>query len=133
MSEDPHQPPVTSHHEDGSTMAMGRTGKRGEPLGGGLTRFCCLDGGVDETFSPTHGVEEELGGGEPGQVGVLHEPPTFGAVIVFDEVGQRTVLETKGDPLPFHVLLPHNRDDLPQRLENTTVLGKTSEGSINTS
>lgn len=39
LSEDPHQPPVTSHHEDGSTMAMGRTGKRGEPLGGWTDPF----------------------------------------------------------------------------------------------
>lgn len=81
--------------------------------GRGLTGLSRLDSSVDETLTATHGVEEELGGGEASQVGVLHKAPALRAVIILDEVGQRAVLEAEGDPLTLHVLLPHHCDHLP--------------------
>lgn len=57
-------------------------------------------------------MEEELGGRQAGQVGVLHEASALGAVVVFDEVGERAVLEAEGDSLTLNVLLPHHGNNL---------------------
>lgn len=57
-------------------------------------------------------MEEELCGREAGQVRVLHKAPALGAVVVLDEVGQRAMLEAKGDSLAFNVLLPYHGNNL---------------------
>ena len=40
---------------------------------GHVARLCRLDCGVDQALPATHRVEEELGGRQPGEEGVLHE------------------------------------------------------------
>ena len=52
-------------------------------------------------------MEIELVGGQAGEVRVLDKALALGAVIVLDEVGEGSVTEAEGDPLPLHVLLPH--------------------------
>ena len=41
-----------------------------------------LDGGVDQTLAPAHGMEEELLRRQPAQVAVLHETPRLWAQVV---------------------------------------------------
>lgn len=57
-------------------------------------------------------MEEELGGCEAGQVGILHKATTLGPIVILDEMGQSPVLEPKWDPLALHILLPDNSNDL---------------------
>ena len=77
-----------------------------------VARFGRFDGRVDETFATAHGVEVELGRSQSGQVGILHETPRFGTVIVFDEVRQSPLAESKRDPFALHVLLTHAGNNL---------------------
>ena len=69
--------------------------------------LCSLDGGIDKTLTPSHSVKEELGGCETGQVGILYETTRLGTVIIFNEMRQRSVLETERDSLSFDILLTY--------------------------
>ena len=66
----------------------------------------------DITFSTSHGVKVELWGCQSCQVRVLNEASGLGTVIVFDEVGQGALTETKGNPLTLNVLLSHTSNNL---------------------
>ena len=76
------------------------------------TSFGCLDGGINQSLSASHGVEVELCRSQAGQVRVLYEPPRLRPVIVLDEVRQRAVSEPKRDAFSLDVLLSHARNDL---------------------
>ena len=80
--------------------------------GWGLTSFSSLDSCVDQPLTAPHGMEEELGGREAGQVGVLHKASALRPIVIFDEVRQGPVLESKWDPLALHILLPDDSNDL---------------------
>ena len=71
-----------------------------------------LNGGVNETYATTHGVEEELLRREPRNEGVLHEAARPRRVVVFREVRQRAVLKPVGDALAVNELLPEARNHL---------------------
>ena len=88
-----------------------RFGKEKSPLAI-LTGFSRLDGGIDETLTTSHGVEEELRWGESGEVGVLDEAARFRAVVVLDEVRQGSLPETERNSLTLDVLLTDASNDL---------------------
>jgi hypothetical protein len=97
-----------------------------------VSRLGRLDGGINETLSTSHGVEEELGRRETSEVRVLDEASGFGPVIVFrkmrlqgrkerkesasvwcgrgggskeSKTNESTMAETKGDSLSLDDLL----------------------------
>ena len=81
----------------------------------GITSLSSLDSCVNKTLSASHGVEEELCWCQAGQVGVLHKASALRTVIIFNEVRQCAVFETKGDSFTLHVLLPHHSNNLNRR------------------
>ena len=69
------------------------------------------DGG-ELTFSASHGVKEELGRSESGEIGILDESSRLGTVIVFDEVRKGSMAETERNTLTLDVLLTHTSNNL---------------------
>lgn len=59
-------------------------------------------------------MEEKLCWCEASQVGVLNKASALRAVVVFDEMRQRSVLEAKGDSFTLHVLLAHHSNNLKE-------------------
>lgn len=82
-----------------------------------LTSLSSLHSSVDKTFSATHGMEEEFCRCEASQIGILHKTPALRPIVILDEVGERAVLETKGDTFPLHILLPHHCNNLQDETE----------------
>ena len=74
-----------------------------------------LDSRVDETFSASHGMEEQLLGSEPSEVGVLHEAARLRPQVILGEVGQRAAGEAKWNPLALHILLAHTSNHLQDK------------------
>lgn len=71
-----------------------------------VSRLGGLDGRVDESLSPGHGVEKELLRGEAAEVRVLDEAARLGRVVVLGEVRQRAELEPERHALALDDLLP---------------------------
>lgn len=67
-------------------------------------------------------MEEELGWCQAGKVGVLYKASALRAVVIFDEVGQRPVLEAERDSLTLHVLLPHHSNNLHRDVRKLGIL-----------
>ena len=61
---------------------------------------------------PPHGVEEELGRCQTGEIRVLYETTGLGTVIVLDEVRQCSVAEAEGNTFTLDVLLPYTGNNL---------------------
>jgi len=76
------------------------------------TSFSSFDGGIDKTLTTSHSVEEELGGCETGEVGVLDEATRFRTVVVLDEVRKSPFPEPKGNSLTLDVLLTDTSNNL---------------------
>jgi len=72
-----------------------------------VTSFGNLDSGVDETFTTSHGVEEELLRSETPKIRVLDETACLGAEIVFSEMGECSMLETERYTSALYRLLTH--------------------------
>lgn len=77
-----------------------------------LTRFSSLYSCIDQTLSPSHGMEEELCRCQASQIGVLHKASALRAIVVFNEMWERAVFEAKGDSFTLHVLLAHHSNNL---------------------
>ena len=72
----------------------------------------CLDGCIDQTFSTSHGVEEQLLGGQTPQVGVLNKASGLRTQVIFGEVGQCAAGKSEWDTLAFHILLANTSNHL---------------------
>lgn len=77
-----------------------------------ITRLSSFDGCVDQTFSASHGMKEKLSWCETGQIRVLHKTSTLWTIVIFNEVRECAMLETKGDSLTLNVLLTHHSNNL---------------------
>ena len=71
-----------------------------------------LDGRIDQTFTASHRVEVKLRWRQSCQVAVSDEAFRWCRVIVFCEMRQRALVETKADSLTFDVLLSATRHNL---------------------
>ena len=60
-------------------------------------------------------MEVKLGWRQTGKVGVLYESSRLGTVIVFDEMRQSAVSESKWNTFTLHVLLTHTRNNLTEK------------------
>mmetsp|Transcript_20895 Transcript_20895/g.52446 ORF Transcript_20895/g.52446 Transcript_20895/m.52446 type:complete len:344 (+) Transcript_20895:1509-2540(+) len=69
---------------------------------------------IDQTLSPSHGMEKHLLRCQALSVGVLDKTPALSTGVVLEKVGQGAALEAVGDTAPFNVLLTHKRDNLTQ-------------------
>ena len=70
-----------------------------------VARVRRLDGGIDETLTTAHGVEEVLGRAQTLDEGGLDESTRFNTVIELGEVRKRAVLERVLDTLAINDLL----------------------------
>mmetsp|Transcript_115295 Transcript_115295/g.235680 ORF Transcript_115295/g.235680 Transcript_115295/m.235680 type:complete len:467 (+) Transcript_115295:4900-6300(+) len=77
-----------------------------------VSGFCRLAGGIDQTLSTTHGMEEKFLRGQPAKVAVFHESTRLGSEIVLRKMGEGSFFESVGNPLSLHVLLSDAGDDL---------------------
>ena len=80
-----------------------------------LTSFGSLDSSVDETPSATHGVKEELSGGQASKIRVLHKPSGLRPKVVLQKVRQRAILEAEWNASTLNVLLPNTRNHLKEK------------------
>ena len=70
-----------------------------------VTGFGSLDSGIDQTFTTSHSVEEELLRRKSSEVRVLDEATSFWTEVILGEMRKRTVTETHRDTFSFNDLL----------------------------
>ena len=77
-----------------------------------LTCFSSLYSCIDQTFSASHGMEEELCRCQASQIRVLHKASALRTIVVFNKMWQCAVFEAKGDSFTLHILLAHHSNNL---------------------
>ena len=77
-----------------------------------LTCLCRFHSCINQTFSPSHSMEKELGRSKASQVWVFYETSWFWTIIVFDEVRKGSLPKSEGNTFTFNVLLTHTSNNL---------------------
>ncbi len=72
-----------------------------------VSRAGGLHGRVNEPLASSHGMEEQLLGGEADQVAILNKPTGLWAQIILGEMRQGAPAEAEGNPLALDILLAH--------------------------
>ena len=89
-----------------------------------VTSLGRFNGGIDQTFAATHGVEEELLRGQTAQVRVFDETTRFWTEIILAKVRQSSPFEPVRDTFAFYVLLSDARNHLRNVKERALRTGR---------
>ena len=77
-----------------------------------VASFGCFDSCIDQSFSASHSVEEELLRSQPLQVAVFDESFTLWTEIILGKVRKRSSVETEGNTFTLNILLTHTSHNL---------------------
>ena len=72
----------------------------------------CFNSRIDQSFTPSHSVEEKFCWRQTSQVWIFNEPLRLRWKIVFHEAGKRSMVKMKWDSFSGYILLPNDRDNL---------------------